>query len=79
MDPFVLQRREEAYGKDASVFRPERWLEADEATKKVMERNLITFGSFVLSAPSASSWSSKLTPSPEPLAVLVCASARISA
>lgn len=44
MDPFVFHRRAEAFGDDAATFRPERWLEADEATKKVMERNLITFG-----------------------------------
>jgi cytochrome P450 len=48
MDPFVFHRRTEAFGEDAAVFRPERWLEADDATKKVMERNLITFGRRVL-------------------------------
>lgn len=44
MSPFVFHRRAEAFGEDASVYRPERWLEADDATKKIMERNLITFG-----------------------------------
>lgn len=48
MDPQVLHRRSEAYGADAKVYRPERWLEADEETKKIYERNLITFGSCVL-------------------------------
>lgn len=45
MSPFVFHRRTEAFGPDAAVFRPERWLEATEEEKKVMERNLITFGS----------------------------------
>ncbi|ORY55957.1 cytochrome P450 oxidoreductase [Leucosporidium creatinivorum] len=45
MSPFVVHRRPEAFGEDAAFFRPERWLEADAETKKVMERNLITFGS----------------------------------
>lgn len=44
MSPYVVHRRPEAFGDDAATFRPERWLEPDEATKKVMERNLITFG-----------------------------------
>ncbi|KAK4055695.1 hypothetical protein OIV83_000241 [Microbotryomycetes sp. JL201] len=45
MSPYVVHRRPEAYGPDAHVFKPERWLEADAETKKTMERNLITFGS----------------------------------
>ncbi|BGP28797.1 hypothetical protein JCM10296v2_000533 [Rhodotorula toruloides] len=45
MSPLVFHRRTEAFGPDAAVFRPERWLEATEEEKKVMERNLITFGS----------------------------------
>ncbi|BGO92808.1 hypothetical protein NBRC10512_007927 [Rhodotorula toruloides] len=45
MSPFVFHRRTEAFGPDTAVFRPERWLEATEEEKKVMERNLITFGS----------------------------------
>ncbi|GAA6053327.1 hypothetical protein JCM3770_004114 [Rhodotorula araucariae] len=45
MSPYVFHRRPEAFGPDASVFRPERWLEASVEDRKVMERNLITFGS----------------------------------
>ncbi|GAA5894423.1 hypothetical protein JCM6882_004815 [Rhodosporidiobolus microsporus] len=45
MSPYVFHRRAEAYGPDAATFRPERWLEASEEDKKVMERNLLTFGS----------------------------------
>ncbi|BGP36564.1 hypothetical protein JCM10449v2_000465 [Rhodotorula kratochvilovae] len=45
MSPFVFHRRPEAFGADASVFRPERWIEANAEERKVMERNLITFGS----------------------------------
>ncbi|GAA5879225.1 hypothetical protein JCM8547_003937 [Rhodosporidiobolus lusitaniae] len=44
MSPYVYHRRSEAFGPDAAVFRPERWLDADEEERKVLERNLITFG-----------------------------------
>jgi cytochrome P450 len=44
MSPFVVHRRTEAFGPDARTYRPERWLDADAATKKEMERNLLTFG-----------------------------------
>ncbi|KAM0788765.1 hypothetical protein ACM66B_002856 [Microbotryomycetes sp. NB124-2] len=44
MSPYVVHRRQEAFGPDAHLFRPERWLEADTETKRTMERNLITFG-----------------------------------
>lgn len=45
MSPFVFHRRTEAYGPDAGIFRPERWLEASDDEKKMLERNLLTFGS----------------------------------
>ncbi|KAJ7176869.1 cytochrome P450 oxidoreductase [Mycena filopes] len=45
MSPFVVHRRPEAYGSDAEVFRPERWLEADSEQRKVMEHNNLAFGS----------------------------------
>ncbi|CEQ40409.1 SPOSA6832_02030, partial [Sporobolomyces salmonicolor] len=45
MSPYVFHRRKEAYGDDATSFRPERWLDASEEDKKVLERNLISFGS----------------------------------
>ncbi|UZJ50971.1 hypothetical protein CBS101457_000291 [Exobasidium rhododendri] len=42
MSPYAYHRR--AYGSDSTVFRPERWLEANEETRKDMERNLLSFG-----------------------------------
>jgi hypothetical protein len=45
MSPFVLHRRPEAYGDDAAVFRPERWIEADAEQRKMMEHNNLAFGS----------------------------------
>jgi cytochrome P450 len=44
MSPFVLHRCSEAYGDDAAVFRPERWLEADPEQRKTMEHNNLAFG-----------------------------------
>lgn len=38
---FVAHRDVEVYGKDALDFRPERWLEADEASLKKMEHNFL--------------------------------------
>lgn len=45
MSPFVWHRQTAAFGEDARVFRPERWIEADVAQRRDMEHNLITFGS----------------------------------
>jgi cytochrome P450 len=44
MSPYVLHHSVAAYGKDAGVFRPERWIEADDAQRRDMENFLITFG-----------------------------------
>lgn len=44
MSPFVYQRTD-VYGSDAEVFRPERWIEANDEERKTMEKNLLTFGS----------------------------------
>ncbi|KAJ7776726.1 cytochrome P450 oxidoreductase [Mycena olivaceomarginata] len=44
MSPFVLHRCSEAYGDDAAVFRPERWLKADPEQRKTMEHNNLAFG-----------------------------------
>lgn len=45
MSPYVFQRRKEAYGEDAEVFRPERWIEATNGEeRKMLDRNLLTFG-----------------------------------
>ncbi|GJN90092.1 hypothetical protein Rhopal_003091-T1 [Rhodotorula paludigena] len=45
MSPYVVHRTAEAFGPDADVFRPERWLEASDEERRTFERNLITFGS----------------------------------
>jgi cytochrome P450 len=34
-----LLRQKSVFGPDVDLFRPERWLEADESTKRAMERN----------------------------------------
>ncbi|KAL6251758.1 hypothetical protein RBB50_001968 [Rhinocladiella similis] len=39
MNPWVAARDNSVYGMDACEFRPERWLEANEATLKLMDRN----------------------------------------
>ncbi|RAL17642.1 cytochrome P450 [Aspergillus homomorphus CBS 101889] len=41
---WVIHRDKEVYGADADVFRPERWLEASEDRRKLMERSYIAFG-----------------------------------
>jgi cytochrome P450 len=38
MNPWVAAR-DPVYGQDAETFRPERWIEADERTLKLMDRN----------------------------------------
>jgi len=38
---YVAHRAVEVYGQDAETFRPERWLEADSITARVMERNFL--------------------------------------
>ena len=45
MTPSVVHWTEEAYGKDAKEFRPERWIECSEDERRILERNLISFGS----------------------------------
>ena len=41
---WVIHRREEIYGQDSEIFRPERWLEADKDTRKEMEACMFHFG-----------------------------------
>lgn len=41
MNPWVAARDRSVYGDDAYTFRPERWLEADAAQLKLMERNFL--------------------------------------
>ncbi|KAK1067702.1 hypothetical protein LTR74_006176 [Friedmanniomyces endolithicus] len=45
MNPWVAARDKVVYGPDPFAFRPERWLEADEQSLKLMERNFLAFGS----------------------------------
>ena len=39
MNPWVAARDQAVYGHDAEVFRPERWIDCDEKTLKLMDRN----------------------------------------
>lgn len=40
-NPWVMGRDKTVYGEDSDQFRPERWLEADAAALKLMERNYL--------------------------------------
>lgn len=44
ISPYVLHRNTEAFGADAELYRPERWLEGGEEGRKAMERFNMTFG-----------------------------------
>ncbi|KAJ9480302.1 putative Cytochrome P450-DIT2 (putative) [Pseudozyma hubeiensis] len=44
ISPYVLHRNPEAFGADAELYRPERWLEGREEGRKSMERFNMTFG-----------------------------------
>ncbi|SPO27363.1 related to Benzoate 4-monooxygenase [Ustilago trichophora] len=44
ISPYVLHRNREAFGTDAEIYRPERWLEGGEEGRKAMERYNMTFG-----------------------------------
>ena len=41
---WVVHRDYEVFGKDSDVWRPERWIEAEEGARKRMESALLTFG-----------------------------------
>lgn len=41
VNPWVVSRDRSVYGKDADDYRPERWLDADAAELKLMERNFL--------------------------------------
>lgn len=41
VNPWVVSRDKSVYGADADIYRPERWLEADAPTLKLMERNFL--------------------------------------
>ncbi|CAI9627180.1 unnamed protein product [Alternaria burnsii] len=42
--PWVLHRDQRVFGKDADLFRPERWLESSPDVLKVMQRSILAFG-----------------------------------
>ena len=44
MSPFATHRDPTTFGADADIWRPERWIEADEGEKRRMENALLTFG-----------------------------------
>ena len=44
INPWVVARDNEVYGKDSEEFRPERWLTAGEQQLKMMERNNLAVG-----------------------------------
>jgi cytochrome P450 len=41
INPWVAARDKEVYGEDSEIFKPERWLDADEKALKAMERNFL--------------------------------------
>ncbi|KAF1979975.1 cytochrome P450 [Bimuria novae-zelandiae CBS 107.79] len=43
MNPHIVQMDKSVFGKDADVFRPERWLESEEQNK-LMDRAYLSFG-----------------------------------
>ena len=42
MSPWVVHGDEDLYGKDAGVWRPERWLDSDGNKRRRMEAGLLT-------------------------------------
>jgi cytochrome P450 len=42
--PYVVHRTSEAYGADAEVWRPERWLDLSDEDRRAMERCNLSFG-----------------------------------
>ena len=62
INPWVAARDRSVYGDDAYAFRPERWLEADAAQLRLMERNFLAVGTGCL-------WPLKSKP---PLHPLLC-------
>ena len=44
INPWVVHRSKEVFGEDATLYRPERWLEAEGEQLKLMERTNFAFG-----------------------------------
>jgi cytochrome P450 len=45
MNPWVAARDKAVFGRDADVFRPERWIDADDKTLRLMDRNWLAVSS----------------------------------
>lgn len=43
---YVAHRDTDVFGEDAESFRAERWLEADEASRKRMDQNFLAVSAF---------------------------------
>jgi cytochrome P450 len=50
-NPISLHRNPDIFGADAELFRPERWLEADPETRRLMERYNLTWGGGTRTCP----------------------------
>lgn len=62
VNPWVAHRNEDVFGPDAAVFRPERWLEADEKAKARMESYFLAVSGICCYSPPCSCCSlSKVT------------------
>ncbi|KAK4695819.1 hypothetical protein P7C71_g1997, partial [Lecanoromycetidae sp. Uapishka_2] len=44
MSPWATHRDYDTFGRDSDLWRPERWIEADEGKRRRMENALLTFG-----------------------------------
>ena len=51
VNPYVLNSQKSTFGDDAGVFRPERWLEAEEETTRLMDRDMVIWGGPSRSCP----------------------------
>lgn len=61
INPWVAARDKAVYGADVYMFRPERWLEADEKQLKLMDRNWLAVSTFGSIHPSLASMGVFLT------------------
>ena len=55
MSAWVVHRDKDTFGQDCHIWRPERWLEADESRKKVMEKALLIVSPVSISDSSSDS------------------------
>lgn len=52
VNPWVMSRDRSVYGEDVDKYRPERWLEADANTLRLMERNFLAVRTLLTTNPS---------------------------